>query len=66
MKLTLSTNDPSKVGIYPTTLVVALKDYPIVPKLKMSFKCMIIEAKKNNLPYFETPLPLELDVTMTD
>jgi hypothetical protein len=27
---------------------------------------MILSAKINNLPYFETPLPPELKVTMTD
>jgi hypothetical protein len=32
----------------------------------MSFKCTILEQKKNNLPYFETALPAQLDLTMTE
>jgi len=64
MKITLATNDPSKVGIYAITLVVALKDYPLTISLK--FKCTILAQKRNNLPYFETSLPAQLDVTTTE
>jgi hypothetical protein len=32
----------------------------------MSLKCTILEQKKNNLPNFETSLPAQLDLMMTE
>lgn len=57
MRITLSTKDASKVGIYAMTLDVALKDFTSIPKITMSFKVTILEQPRNNLPYFETLLP---------
>jgi Cu/Ag efflux protein CusF len=57
MRITLSTKDASKVGIYAMTLDVALKDFTSIPKITMSFKVTIFEQPRNNLPYFETLLP---------
>ena len=65
MKITLATNDPFLVGAYQVRLMASLKEYPTVPKISMSFKCAILPAP-NNLPYFETQLPTELEVTMTE
>lgn len=63
--MSLFTTDPSNVGNYTVTMIVGLKNFPMVPALLIEFE-VTIEFSSNQFPYFEPKLPSTVIVAMTN